>query len=89
MKFNEARAAKAKKVFDKVCLTVGTCVTAISAFAVSASAKNLLDLGETAIDTGDITDTIAAIVPKVIPVIISVTGIRKGISFLVGSIRGC
>lgn len=41
-----------------------------------------------ALDFSALTATIEAIVPVVLPVIVSVLGIRKGISFLIGCIQG-
>ena len=43
----------------------------------------------TGVDFSALTTSITSIVPAVLPVIVSVLGIRKGISFLMSSIRGC
>ena len=47
----------------------------------------LINVGD--VDFSDLTDTVAAIVPAIIPVVVSMAGIRKAISFLGGCIRGC
>lgn len=36
-----------------------------------------------------IVDEITGVLPIVIPVVITVLAVRKGISFLMGSLRGC
>lgn len=41
-----------------------------------------------AVDFSALTATIEAIVPVVLPVVVSVLGIRKGFSFLIGCIHG-
>lgn len=40
------------------------------------------------VDFSALTATIEAIVPVVLPVVVSVLGIRKGISFMMGVIQG-
>lgn len=42
----------------------------------------------TSVDFSALTSTIEAIVPIVLPVVVSVLGIRKGISFMMGVIQG-
>lgn len=41
-----------------------------------------------AIDFSGLTATIEAMLPIVLPVVVSVLGIRKGISFMMGCIQG-
>lgn len=39
------------------------------------------------IDIAPITDAIMSVIPVVLPAVIGIAGIRKGVSFLVGMIR--
>lgn len=41
-----------------------------------------------AVDFSSLTATIEGIVPLVLPVVVTVLGIRKGISFMLGCIKG-
>ena len=42
-----------------------------------------------AVDFSAITTNITAAIPTILPVVVAVLGLRKGISFVMGSIRGC
>ena len=46
----------------------------------------LIDLSS--VDFSGLTNTITAIVPIALPIVITLLGIRKGISFLLGMVRG-
>lgn len=41
------------------------------------------------VDFTPLTQAITGIVPEVLPVVVTVLGIRKAISFMMGCIRGC
>lgn len=51
------------------------------------TAATAIDL--TGVDFTPLTDAITAVVPQVLPVVVTVLGIRKAISFMMGCIRGC
>lgn len=57
--------------------------------AVTAAETGAAMIDLSSVDFTPLTATILSVVPSVLPVIVAVTGIRKGISFMMGAIRGC
>lgn len=54
---------------------------------VTGTAASLISLS--GVDFTPLVASITAIVPEVLPVVVTVLGIRKAISFMMGCIRGC
>ncbi|MCM1328081.1 MAG: hypothetical protein NC253_01445 [Ruminococcus sp.] len=85
---------KAKKFADKVSVAAVTAVTAIGTAGITASAETttpaaapVVDLS--GVDFSGLTSSITSMVPQVLPVAVTVLGIRKAISFMMSTIRGC
>lgn len=86
---------KAKKFADKVGVAVVTAVSTVGAAGISASASGgtptastpVVDLS--GVDFSGLTSSITSMVPQVLPVAVTVLGIRKAISFMMSTIRGC
>ncbi len=84
--------AKTKKLIDRGMLAVGSAGTALTAMAVNASAsgdgaESLIDVSS--VDFSGLTSSITSMVPQVLPVAVTIIGIRKALSFMMGTIRGC
>lgn len=89
---------KAKKAVDKASVTAATALTAVGAGSISAFAEGETVSGGTAsapvvdlsgVDFSRLTSSITSMVPQVLPVAVTVLGIRKAISFMMSTIRGC
>lgn len=81
---------KVKYYGQKIMLGLGSAATALSAVAVTASAEGATGGGSawlSSIDVTPITDSISSAIPTVLPALISVLAIRKGLSFVIGTIR--
>ena len=86
---------KAKKFADKASVAAVTAVSAVGAAGISASAAEgaptvttpTVDLS--GVDFSGLTASITSMVPQVLPVAVTVLGIRKAISFMMSTIRGC
>ena len=85
---------KAKNALDKASVMAATAVTAIGVGSISASAEGevtasapVVDLS--GVDFSGLTSSITSMVPQVLPVAVTVLGIRKAISFMMSTIRGC
>lgn len=85
---------KAKKFADKAMISLGSASTAVFAAGINASAENTptastptVDLS--GVDFSGLTAAITSMVPQVLPVAVTVLGIRKAISFMMSTIRGC
>ncbi len=55
--------------------------------AAEGAAQTVIDLSS--VDFTPLTNAITQVVPQVLPVVVTVLGIRKAISFMMGCIRGC
>lgn len=55
--------------------------------AEGAASTPIIDL--TGVDFSGLTAAITGMVPAIMPVVVSVLGIRKAISFMMSCIRGC
>lgn len=83
---------KAKKFADKATMAAVTAVSAVGAAGITASAETTasaptVDLS--GVDFSGLTASITSMVPQVLPVAVTVLGIRKAISFMMSTIRGC
>ena len=82
---------KARSIIDKASVAVGSAAVGISTMAVSAFAEGgsspTIDL--TGVNFDGLVSAITNAVPQVLPVVVTVVGIRKAISFIIGTIRGC
>ena len=83
---------KAKNALDKFSVTAATAVSAVGVAGISASAAEgasapVVDLSS--VDFSGLTASITSMVPQVLPVAVTVLGIRKAISFMMSTIRGC
>lgn len=84
---------KAKKFADKAMITLGSAATAVFTAGINASAEGatasapVVDLS--GVDFSGLTSSITSMVPQVLPVAVTVLGIRKAISFMMSTIRGC
>lgn len=85
---------KAKKIADNVSVAFVTAVSAVGAAGITASAEGgttvtapTVDLS--GVDFSGLTSSITSMVPQVLPVAVTVLGIRKAISFMMSTIRGC
>ena len=86
-------AVKAKNTLDKACIAGGAAVTSVMAMGITASAESgtatapTIDLS--GVDFSGLTTSITSMVPQVLPVAVTVVGVRKAISFMMSTIRGC
>ena len=83
---------KAKSTLDKASITAAGAFGAVTAAGISASAEGtvttpVVDLS--GVDFSGLTSSITSMVPQVLPVAVTVLGIRKAISFMMSTIRGC
>ena len=84
---------KAKNALDKLSVTAATAVSAVGVAGITASAAEggasapTVDLSS--VDFSGLTASITSMVPQVLPVAVTVLGIRKAISFMMSTIRGC
>lgn len=84
---------KAKQALDKGAIIAGTSVTGILGTGIVSSAETpaastpVVDLS--GVDFSGLTSSITSMVPQVLPVAVTVLGIRKAISFMMSTIRGC
>lgn len=83
---------KAKNFADKVTIAAVSAVSAVGAAGITASAEGTasaptVDLS--GVDFSGLTASITSMVPQVLPVAVTVLGIRKAISFMMSTIRGC
>lgn len=86
--------AKAEQAFNKASVAAVTAVSAVGAAGITASAEGgttvatpTVDLS--GVDFSGLTASITSMVPQVLPVAVTVLGIRKAISFMMSTIRGC
>lgn len=81
---------KARSIMDKASVAVGSAAMGISTMAMTAFAESgtaKIDLSGVNFD--GLVTAITEAVPQVLPVVVTVVGIRKAISFIIGTIRGC
>ena len=85
--------AKAEQAVNKASIAAVTAVSAVGAAGITASAEvgtvttPTVDLS--GVDFSGLTASITSMVPQVLPVAVTVLGIRKAISFMMSTIRGC
>lgn len=58
----------------------------LSALATTSVTAPTLDLS--GVDFSGLTTTIMSVIPAVLPVVVTIAGIRKAISFMMGMVRG-
>lgn len=88
---------KAKNALDKASVTAMSAMGAIGATGIVASAEETVSGGTASapvvdlsgVDFSGLTTSITSMVPQVLPVAVTVLGIRKAISFMMSTIRGC
>lgn len=86
---------KAKKFADKATVTAVSAVSAVGAAVITACAEGETTVASTptvdlsGVDFSGLTASITSMVPQVLPVAVTVLGIRKAISFMMSTIRGC
>ena len=86
---------KARKVIDKASVTAIGAASAVGLTGISVSAVGeggtstspVIDVSS--VDFTGLTNAITSMVPQVLPVAVTVLGIRKAISFMMSTIRGC
>lgn len=86
---------KAKGVIDKASMTAIGAASAVGLTGISVSASGgsptstapVIDVSS--VDFTGLTNAITSMVPQVLPVAVTVLGIRKAISFMMSTIRGC
>ena len=85
--------AKAENALNKGAITATGALGAVLATGVTANAADgtvttpVVDLS--GVDFSGLTSSITSMVPQVLPVAVTVLGIRKAISFMMSTIRGC
>lgn len=85
--------AKAKSFIDKASITAAGAISSIGVTGITASAEGgagsapVIDVSS--VDFSGLTTAITSMVPQVLPVAVTILGIRKAISFLMSTIRGC
>ncbi len=83
--------AKGKQFLDKASITAAGAIGAIGTVGITSSAEGasvpVVDLS--GVDFSGLTSSITSMVPQVLPVAVTVLGIRKAISFMMSTIRGC
>lgn len=85
---------KAKSTIDKGCMTAIGAASAVGLTGITASAAEGATSTQPVIDVSSVdftglTNAITSMVPQVLPVAVTVLGIRKAISFMMSTIRGC
>ena len=85
---------KAKGAIDKVSMTAVGAASAVGLTGISVSAVDGVTTTQPVIDVSSVdftglTNAITSMVPQVLPVSVTVLGIRKAISFMMSTIRGC
>lgn len=85
---------KAKSAIDKGCMTAIGAASALGLTGITASAAEGATSTQPVIDVSSVdftglTNAITSMVPQVLPVAVTVLGIRKAISFMMSTIRGC
>ena len=84
---------KSKEILDKASVTAISAASGIGIMGITASAEGgsvatpTVDLSS--VDFSGLTASITSMVPQVLPVAVTVLGIRKAISFMMSTIRGC
>lgn len=83
--------AKGKQMLDKASIAAAGAIGAIGTVGITSSAEGsaapVVDLS--GVDFSGLTSSITSMVPQVLPVAVTVLGIRKAISFMMSTIRGC
>lgn len=82
--------AKAEQAINKASITAAGALGAVATVGVTASAEAAaptVDLS--GVDFSGLTSSITSMVPQVLPVAVTVLGIRKAISFMMSTIRSC
>ncbi len=89
-----AMASKAKQTADKACIAgLGAVTTVLGSAGIVSSAETpvvsapTIDLS--GVDFSGLVTSITSVVPQVLPVAVACCGIRKAISFIMSTIRGC
>ena len=84
---------KARSIIDKASVAVGSAAMGLATVSMNAFAavegveSPTIDLSGVNFD--GLVTAITNAVPQVLPVVVTVVGIRKAISFIIGTIRGC
>lgn len=86
---------KAKNAVDKASVMAVGAASAVGLIGISVSAADgatsstqpVIDVSS--VDFTGLTNAITSMVPQVLPVAVTVLGIRKAISFMMSTIRGC
>lgn len=87
-----ATAVKAKHALDKASVVGATAVAGVLSSGIGASAETSVSaptIDLSGVDFSGLTTSITSMVPQVLPVAVTICGIRKAISFLMSTIRGC
>lgn len=83
--------AHVKQSMDKASIAVASVGSAALGMAFGASAETsttpTIDLSK--VDFSGLTAAITGVVPQILPVAVTICGIRKAISFVMSTIRGC
>lgn len=81
---------------NKIKIMAACCSAVVGLFAVGVGASAQVTTPTTAptisltgVDFSPLVNAITSIVPEVMPVVVTVLGVRKAISFMMGCIRGC
>lgn len=85
--------AKAKQALDRTVVVGTTALAGVLGSGIVSSAEGPVASAPTidfsSVDLSGLTATIISAVPQVLPVSVTMVGIRKGISFFLGTLRGC
>lgn len=83
-------ASKTKIMAACCSAAVGLSAVGVNSFAASSGTTTVSPtISLTGVDFSPLVNAITSIVPEVMPVVVTVLGVRKAISFMMGCIRGC
>jgi hypothetical protein len=81
----EVTRGRSKKLLALL-MTVALILSVMTVTAFASTTAPTIDL--TGVDLGGILDGVVSMIPQVMPVLVGFLAIRKGISFLMSSLRG-
>ncbi len=86
--------AKAENAINKASVVGATALTSVGVLGITACAEESVTASTPTIDLSGVDfsgliSSITSMVPQVLPVAVTVLGVRKAISFMMSTIRGC
>lgn len=89
-KIKSCYEANKTKIMAACCsAVVGLSAVGFGASAQTTTPTTAPTISLTGVDFSPLVNAITSIVPEVMPVVVTVLGVRKAISFMMGCIRGC